>query len=112
MQEYVAAPFVCGDKSKAPFREPSINDSIMETTGRGLVRIMLIAVLVGGGTLAGGRLSGLWSGTTGDALPYPLPVLTGPGNGLVMAAARLGASERSSIGGNGREVGAAAGKTV
>ena len=48
MQEYVAAPFVCGDKSKAPFREPSINDSIMETTGRGLVRIMLIAVLVGG----------------------------------------------------------------
>ena len=47
MQEYVTTPFVCGDKSEAPIRDPSINDSIMETTGRGLVRIMLIAVLVG-----------------------------------------------------------------
>ena len=57
-------------------------------------------------------MSGLWAGTTGDALPNPLPVLIGPGNGLVTGAGRLGASEESSIGGNGREVGTAVGRDV
>ena len=44
------------------------------------------------GTLAVGKLYGFWSGTTGVALPYRLPVLTELENELVMAAARLGAT--------------------
>ena len=50
MQEYVATPFICGDESEASFRDPTVNDSILEATGGGLVRTILIAVLVGEGS--------------------------------------------------------------
>ena len=33
VEEDVAAPFVCSDKSEAPVREPSVNASISEIAG-------------------------------------------------------------------------------
>ena len=50
MQEYVATPFICGDETEASFRDPTVNDSILEATGGDLERTILVAVLVGKGS--------------------------------------------------------------
>ena len=62
--------------------------------------------------LAGGASSGLWLETNGGALPSPLPVIIGPGNGLGMGIGRLVTSALSSIGGSERGVGATGGGGV